>query len=203
MLNIKVFSDFACPFCYIAANIIDKLKEDGLEIDVEWCVYEMRPEAPLEGLDTSKKLSEIQLEKTEKLYEMLDKLGKPYGLKYSNKYMRFNTNRAHLAGEYAKTQNKYDEFSKEAFKTYFEYSKNLADKTIINEIASKIGLDVEEMNSQVDQGKFDDILLKDLDLIEQHKVEGAPTFIINDKNKLTGVRPYEQFKRSLLAMMEE
>ncbi len=33
-------------------------------------------------------------------------------------------------------------------------------------------------------------------LIEKFDVEGTPTFIINDKHKIVGIRPYKQMKRS-------
>lgn len=199
MLNVKVFSDFACPFCYIALKLFEKLRKDGLEFEEEWYTFEMRPEMPLEGDDFSLKATEEQMEKNKKLYDMLDLLGKPYGLDYSNKYMRFNTYRAHLAGEYAKTQDKYGEFSNQAFKAYFEESKNLGDKEVLNEVAARAGLDVDEMNKQIDEGKFDSMLAKSKQLIDRHGIEGAPTFIINDDHKMTGIRGYDQFKNALLS----
>lgn len=131
---------------------------------------------------------------------MLSALGEPYGIKFLNKDMKFNTHRAHLAGEYAKTMEKYDEFSKETFKAYFVESRNLADKEVLNKIANTIGLNAEEMNKQIDDGKFDAILKKSKDLVNVYGVESVPTFIINEKEQLTGVRDYNKFKISLLAM---
>lgn len=202
MLNVKIFSDFACPFCYIGANMIEKLKRDGLDFTYEWYTFEMRPEMPAEGDDLSTKATEEQLLKNDKLYDMLAMLAKPYNLTYSNKFMRFNTYRSHLAAEYAKTQGKYDDFAKEAFKAYFTDTKNLADREVLNEIAGKIGLDVDEMNDQVDSGRFDSMIEHSKDLAKKHDVEGAPTFIINDKHKMTGIRGYDQFKNALLAFSE-
>lgn len=202
MLNIKIFSDFACPFCYIGAHLIEKLKKDGLDFTCEWYTFEMRPEMPLEGDDLSAKATEEQLLKNDKLYDMLALLAKPYGLTYSNKFMRFNTYRSHLAAEYAKTQGKYDEFANEAFKAYFTDTRNLADKEVLNDLAAKIGLDVDEMNEQIDRGKFDGMIRHAKDLAKKHDVAGAPTFIINDKHKMTGIRGYDQFKNALLAFSQ-
>lgn len=202
MLNIKIFSDFACPFCYIGFSILERLKKDGIKFDAEWYAYEIRPEAPLEGKESTLKFYEEEAQKMDKLLEMIAKFSEPYGIKFSKKYISFNTNRAHLAGEYAKTQNKYDEFSKEVFKAYFELFENIADKEIISKIAAKIGLNVDEMNEQIDSGKFDDILLQAMDIAEQYKVENVPTFIINETHKITGVREYEQFKNNILSMIK-
>lgn len=202
MLNIKIFSDFACPFCYIGFSILERLKKEGIKFDAEWYAYEIRPEAPLEGKESTPKFYGEEAQRKDKLFEMIAKFSEPYGIKFSKKYISFNTNRAHLAGEYAKTQGKYDEFSKEVFKAYFELFENIADKEIINRIAAKIGLNVDEMNEQIDSGKFDDILLQAMDIAEQYEVENVPTFIINETHKMTGVREYEQFKNNLLSMEE-
>ena len=202
MLNIKIFSDFACPFCYIGFSILEKLKKEGIRFNTEWYAYEIRPEAPLEGKESTLKFYEKEAQRMDKLFEMIAKLSEPYGIEFSKRYISFNTNRAHLAGEYAKIQGKYDQFSKEVFKAYFESFENIADKKVINKIASKIGLNTDEMNEQIDSGKFDEILLRAMDVAEQYKVENVPTFIVNEEHKITGVREYEQFKNNLLSMAE-
>ncbi|MDI9476143.1 MAG: DsbA family protein [Natronincolaceae bacterium] len=200
ILNIKIFSDFACPFCYIAFSMLEKLKSEGVKFDAEWYAYEIRPEAPLEGEESTLKFFKEEAQKMDKIFEMITKFSEPYGIKFSRKYISFSTNRAHLAGEYAKTQGKYSEFSKEIFKAYFESFENIADKEVINKIATKIGLNIDEMNEQVDSGKFDNILLEAMDAAEQYEVENVPTFVINETHKMTGIRDYEQFKNNLLSM---
>lgn len=138
----------------------------------------------------------------EQAFEVLTKLGEVYGIKFLNRDKKFNTHRAHLAGEYAKAQGLYEEFSREAFKAYHTDGKNLADVEVLNEIGSKLGLNIEEMNRQIDEGKFDDILINALALFEFYQVTSVPTFITNEKGSLTGIRDYDQFKEALLRMKE-
>ena len=52
-MNIKIFSDFACPFCYIGFSIAERLKEEHPEIVIEWLPYELDPDLPIEGDDLS------------------------------------------------------------------------------------------------------------------------------------------------------
>lgn len=54
MNKILVFSDYACPFCYVGKGIIDELKKE-FEIEDEWMPFELHPEIPQEG----KKVSEL------------------------------------------------------------------------------------------------------------------------------------------------
>ncbi|CCQ93928.1 putative DSBA oxidoreductase [[Clostridium] ultunense Esp] len=196
MLDIKIFSDFACPFCFIVTGIFDKLKEDGVEFAIEWIPYEMHPDIPLEGKSVEGKHPKGY---AEKMYEMLNKLGTEYGIKYKMQEKDYNTHRALLAGEYAKSVGKYDEFSKKIFKAYFTDLKNIGNKDILDDIAKKAGLNIEEMNNLINAGKYEANLKRAKNLIGKFEVEGTPTFIINDQHKMVGVRPYEQMKRSFLA----
>ena len=161
MLNIKVFSDFACPFCYLSTGFFDKLKGEGLVFSLEWIPYEMHPNIPLEG------------KSKEKMLEFQNNLGKEYGIKFGNQTMDYNTKRALLAGEYAKSIEKYDEFSKLAFKAYFYDLKNLGQVSVLNNIAAKSGFQIEEMNQAIDSGKFDSNIEKAKKLIEKFQVEGT------------------------------
>ena len=196
MLNIKIFSDFACPFCYLATGFFDKLKKDGVNFSLEWIPYEMYPHIPLEGKSIESKHPQGY---HEKMLEFQNNLGKEYGIKFENQTMDYNTHRALLAGEYAKSVEKYDEFSKNAFKAYFHDLKNLGDLIILNHIAIKSGINVEEMNNLIDSGKFDSNIEEAKKLIKKLQVKGTPTFIINNKHKMVGMRPYEQMKDSFLS----
>lgn len=196
MLNIKVFSDFACPFCYIATGIFDKLKKDNIDFTVDWIPYEMHPDIPVEGISVEFKNPKAYIEK---LFEMQNNMGREYGIKYNKQEKDYNTHRALLAGEYAKTVGKYEEFSKKVFKAYFVDLENIGKKEILDKIAKEAGLDINEMNHLIDAGKFDSKFDEAKKLIEKFDVEGTPTFIINDKHKIVGIRPYKQMKRSFLA----
>ncbi|MCF6466280.1 hypothetical protein C3E90_10390 [Clostridium sp. Cult2] len=196
LLDIKIFSDFACPFCFIATGIFDKMKEDGINFIVEWIPYEMHPDIPLEGRSVEGKHPKGY---AEKMYEMLSKLGAEHGIEYKIQEKDYNTHRALLAGEYAKSVGKYDEFSKMVFKAYFTDLKNIGDKNILDGIAEKTGLNVLEMNKLIDTGEYNKNLDLAKELTNKFEVEGTPTFVINNKHKMIGVRPYEQIKRSFLA----
>lgn len=109
MYNIRVFSDFAWPFCYFGLGLVEKLKEDGIEYNIEWIPFELDPNAPLEGMDL---FNVYPKEYVVKSINYLSKLGEDLGIVYNNINGKFNTRRAHLAGYYAKDQNKYNEFKK-------------------------------------------------------------------------------------------
>lgn len=192
MLEVKVFSDFACPFCYLGLGLLERLKEDGIELNIEWMPFELDPNAPLEGMDLFQVYSKEYVLKS---LDMLSKLGKEYGIEYNNKNGKFNTHRAHLGGFYAKEQGMYDDYCKAMFKAYFTDGINLGDKKELDKIANYLGLDIEEMNKSIDSGKYDQEFKESIDESQKYKIQSVPTFIINGNAKVTGVRDYDRFKQ--------
>lgn len=199
MLKVKVFSDFACPYCYLGLCLLEKLREDGIEYEAEWMPFELDPKAPLEGMDL---FDVYPKEYVLKALDMLSKQGEEYGIEFNNKNGKFNTRRAHMAGYFAKEKGKYDEYAKAMFKAYFEYGINIADRNEIDRIAEGIGLDVDSMNKAIDSGVYEQRFEEAYNASMTYKIESIPTFIVNEKARLTGIRNYERFKSDFLAADE-
>ena len=195
MLDVKVFSDFACPFCYLGLYLLEKLENDNIKYNVDWIPFELDPNAPIEGMD----LFDIYpKEYILKSLDMLSELGKEYSIEFNNKNNKYSTKRAHLGGFYAKEQNKYNEYSKAMFKAYFGDNINIGDRLEIDKIAKNLGLDIEAMNKAIDAGKYDSLLNQAKNDSEAYKIQSIPSFIINEKSKLIGIRDYERFKQEFL-----
>ncbi len=195
MIDIKIFSDFACPFCYIGFSIANRLKEENSNINIQWIPYELDPNLSTRGSDLSQYIPKEQIDMS---YRRIQRLGKEYGLIYNNKTKKFNTNGLHKAALFARDEGKYYEFASEAFKTIFEYGKNVGELAIINEIGSNVGLNIVEMNRSIDNGIFDREMEKAKDLSIEYKIESVPTFIVNEDRHVTTLKNYERFKRDLI-----
>lgn len=195
MKTIKVFSDFACPFCYIGLSISDKLRKENPDVHFEYYPYELEPDAPAEGYDFS---DEYPMDQIEVSYKRINRLGSEYGLVYNNKVKKSNTHRLHKASLYAKKEDKFFEFGKEAFKAIFEDSKNLADPKIINDIGLAAGLNIVEMNRCIDEGNFDEFMEEAKNLESVYNIESVPTFILEDGTQVTTLKEYEKFKKELI-----
>lgn len=195
MINIKVFSDFACPFCYIGFSIADKLRQENPDINFEWFPYELEPDAPIEGYDFGDKHPIDQIEMS---YKRIQRLGAEYGLVYNNKTKKSNTHRLHKASLYANKEGKFYEFAKEAFKAVFEDGKNVGENVVINEVGLAAGLNIVEMNRCIDAGNFDEFIDEAKNLIPKYNIESVPTFILEDGKQVSTLKDYEKFKNDLL-----
>lgn len=195
MTNIKVFLDYACPFCYIGFSIADKLRKENPDIEFEYLPYELAPDASEEPARISEYIDEDTLKES---YKRIEHLGNEYGLSYNNKEEKFNTHRLLLAGVYSKKEDKFYEFSKEAFKAIFEDGKNVGKVEVVNEVALASGLNIVEMNNCIESASLDKEMERAEELISVYEVDSVPTFIVNDKKKVVELKPYDKFKRDLL-----
>lgn len=195
MTKIKVFSDFACPFCYIGFSIADKLKHENPEVEFQWFPFELEPDAPPEGYDFS---NDIPIEQIEMSYKRIQRLGSEYGLIYNNKTKKSNTHRLHKASLYANLEGKFYEFAKEAFKAIFTDGKNVDQQDVINEIGLAAGINIVEMNRCIDKGNFDEQMEEAKNLVPIVNIESVPTFILEDGTQVTTLKNYAKFKKDLI-----
>ena len=192
MFKLRIFSDFAWPYCYFGLGLVEKLKKDGFDFTVEWMPYELAPDASQEGENL---FDFIPREQIEHSMNQLNELGKDLGIHFHNRNKKFNTRRAHLAGYYAKDQGLYDKFSKRVFEAYFVEGINVAKVDVLSKIAEEVGLDAAEMNRLVDSGSYTERLMADFTIADRNAVNVVPTFMVGEDTRFEGIVPYKDFKK--------
>lgn len=196
MTNIKLFSDFACPFCYIGMAIAQKLVEENPDVKIEYFPFELNPDLGPEGIDIKDKISEDHINK---MYEGIKKLGQEYGLVYTNSTMSFNTHRLHMASLFARDMGKFYEFSMEAFKAIFEREENISQDVILNAIGLRAGLNIVEMNECLASGKYEEEMEEaSRQARKVYEIPSVPSFIVDERKLVTDLKDYEGFKKDLL-----
>ena len=195
MTRFMVFSDFACPFCYIGFSIAKRIIEENPEIIFDFYPYELDREVPEEGTSLE---NSIPRERIEMSYRRIERLGSEYGLVYKNKMHKFNTGLLHRAALYANEAGRFYEFSSEAFKAIFSEGNNVALKEIVNDIGLKAGLNIQEMMTAIEDGSFEEAMEEARELSSAYAIESVPTFIREDGKKVTLLKDYEKFKKDLI-----
>jgi predicted DsbA family dithiol-disulfide isomerase len=64
-------------------------------------------------------------------------------------------------------------------------------------------LDADEMQRDVDGGKYTANLAEQVKWAYQIGVSGVPTYVINDRYAVVGAQPYEVFKNALTQIMNK
>ncbi|MFZ2257376.1 MAG: DsbA family protein [Clostridiaceae bacterium] len=192
--TMKIFADYTCPFCFLGKGMVDQLKKE-FEIEVNWMPFEIHPEVPLLGM----KITDAFPDSTaEEMLGSFNAKGNQYGVYYSGKDAMFNSHKALLATEYARDNGKLAEFHSEVFKAYFTDSINISDTQVLKEIATRVGLDADEMMQKVEDHTYEARLTQSIQAGEAYGVEYIPTFIIDDQHILIGAQPIEAYREALL-----
>jgi len=116
-LNVIVYSDYICPFCYIGFHRIERLKEQ-YDLDVEWRPFELHPEIPKDGIVTEK----LSFPKgyLEMVMANVKRLADQDGIHFKLSDKVPNSQLALLISEFAKKKGKFDEFHKLVFDDYWK-----------------------------------------------------------------------------------
>lgn len=208
-MKIDVWSDIACPFCYIGITQLEKaLQEIDGDAEVVFHSFELDPNAPKE---TTKTLNEILAEK----YKMtpaqaweanarVAEMATAEGLEFNmNKVVPVNTFDAHRLIHMAAEKGKQKEMKKRLLRAYFAEGKNIADYAVLVELATEVGLGADEVKKMLESDDYAEAVRSDVATAAQYGANGVPFFVVNEKHAFSGAQGVEGFREILEKVLEE
>lgn len=167
---------------------------------MEWLGLEIHPETPPGGRELGEDFPEGR---RRQLYERLNESGKQYGISFRSGGRVSNTHLALILGEYAKETGHFDVLHENLFKAYFEDGKDIGDRETLLQLAEGAGLSREEVEQAWQDQGWEERLRHIREAAEREAVTGTPTFVVNDKYRIVGALPYEEFQNALRRIKEE
>ena len=205
---IKIWSDYACPFCYIGEKRLEKALADvKADIKIEFKSFELDPTA-------SEKVVSSTTERFAKKYgmteddaaariEQISMMGRREGIDFKYISTRYtNTFDALRLTKFAQERG-HDEIITKLFDAYFTKNLELADHKVLKKIAVECGLDENEVNEFLKSDKYADEVRKDEYEAARLGIHGVPYFVINDKYALSGAQPAEVLKDAIEDALSE
>lgn len=204
-MKIEIWSDIMCPFCYIGKRQLETALAEfpESEFEIEWKSFQLDPTiTPQSGKDVYTFLAErkgISVEQSIEMHKGVVERAKSVGLEYHfDKAIISNSLTAHRIIQLAKTKNLGDAMEEIFFKAYFTEGRDLNDTQTLIELATKAGLDSNEVNEVIENGN---IFLKDVesDITEAQEigVQGVPFFVFDRKYAVSGAQPVEAFVQTI------
>lgn len=108
-----------------------------------------------------------------------------------------NAEIAARSAEAAAMQGKFYEFLDQGFATQTEWAESDKAREFFVNIAKDLGLDTDKFEKDIDSQAVTDKIGADIQLGEQAKIEGTPTFFI-DGEKVTGFGSFDEFKKIIV-----
>lgn len=205
-IKIDVWSDIACPWCYIGKrNLENGLAatagdDDAPVVEIEYHSFELSPDTPedfhggeVDYLSQHKGISPDQAR------EMLDRVtgvAAEAGLAYRFDILQHtNTVKAHELLHFAKENGKQLELAEVLMSAYFLEGKHVGRDDDLVALAVEVGLDEDAAREALSSQRFRAAVRADQEQARQFGITGVPFFVIDGKYGVSGAQPVEAFSQ--------
>lgn len=203
-IRIDIWSDIACPWCYIGAKrfraAIEQFRREHpeIEFDIEGHSYELAPDTPVDfsgsEVDFLVKHKGMPREQVEDMLGQMTAMAKAEGIEFDfDRVAHANTQAAHRVLHLAKQQGIYDEVLDRLFRGYFAEGVNVSDPDAVAAILDEVGLNPEEVHDAFDDDSFGEAVDHDITRARMLGVTGVPFYLINEKYGVSGAQQPELF----------
>ena len=210
-IKIQYWSDFICPFCYIAEERMKNLmKELNIfdKFEFKLLSFELDPNAPkqrkLNIVENFAKKYYISLDEAKNTVNHINELGKAEGIDFKyDTCLGGNTFKAHRLTKYVESKGNYENTEKIIHILYDAYfTKNLliSDDNVLIELGMKVGLTKEEIEKLLNSDDFSKEVREDEDNAYAEGVQGVPYFMVGNE-VINGAASKESMKNTLLKVL--
>ncbi len=199
-LRIDIWSDIACPWCYVGKRRLEAaLQQEGAPpVEIVWRSFELDPSAP-------------KISPTEPPYA--DRLAKKYGTTPARAGemiqrmtqvaatdgldMRFdrirpgNTFDAHRLLHLAKSRGLQGALEERLFRAYLTEGEALGDPAVLERLGIDVGLDAQEVRDVLGSDRYAGDVRGDQAQARELGITGVPFFVIGGKYGVSGAQSAE------------
>jgi predicted DsbA family dithiol-disulfide isomerase len=210
-MNVDIWSDVACPWCYLGKRHIEEALEkwDGDDVAVTWRSFQLQPDAPRfgepgAGESTQEYLTRERGYPPEQLAESqarLTGMAAAAGLDYHlDQGKHANTFEAHALIKAAERQGRGDAMVERLFKAQHEEGQRLDDPEVLTALAAEVGL---EGDAAVPTDEDREAVVSEIETARGIGVNGVPFFVIDRRLALSGAQPAEVIVQALEQAAQE
>ena len=194
MLNIEIWSDYTCPYCYIGkVQLLQVLKEMNItDVTFTHRVFlldagkESHPERTfLEGLHLPSEQESVMSKKLVQIETLAEKVGLRYQLAH---IPDISTENAHRLTLWAQEKGMHMALNSRIFKAYFEECQDISSHAVVAQLASEVGLPENEAREVLaNTDLYMDKVFEDFEEAGELEIDLVPHFIFNDRIDISGI----------------
>ena len=196
MIQLDIFSDPVCPWCYLGKANLDRARADHPDtFTVVWHPFQLNLEMPPEGVDKTEYLT-ARMGGTERLVQVhqhfRDMAAQAGVAMDPDKPKRIpNTLNAHRLIHWAGVEGRQDQMVQTLFNAYWVDGLDIGDPAILTDLAAKAGLDPIAIARLLASDADRAVVAAREAHARQRGVTAVPTFVIADQYVLSGAQPPE------------
>jgi predicted DsbA family dithiol-disulfide isomerase len=204
-MTIEIWSDIACPFCYIGKRRFERALEQyegKKDVQVIWRSFQLDPTVQTNPeMDATAMLAAKKgwsLEQTRQIQQNVTQMAAESGLEYHfDRLVVANTFDAHRFLHAAKKYGKQKEAGEAVFAGHFTHGKNIGDHAVLAEMGAAIGMDATALKQTLAGEEFGAAVAEDIELARQFGINSVPFFVFDRKHAVSGAQPESVFLGAL------
>lgn len=206
-LSIDVWSDIACPWCYVGKRRLEGALgrfEHAGEVRVRWHSFELDPAAPAE-VDHSVAYAErlarkyrTSIAQAEGMIAHMTAVGAEDGIEMRFDLIRSgNTFDAHRVLHLARRHGRQTEMKERLLRAYFTEGALVSDHETLARLADEVEVDGDEVAEALAADLYADEVRADEAAAARLGIHGVPHFVIGGAFGVSGAQPVETMLRVL------
>jgi predicted DsbA family dithiol-disulfide isomerase len=204
-VHVEIWSDIACPWCYVGKRRFEKALADFEhrdEVTVTWRSFELDPDAPAERPgDRSTHLAEkygTTREKAEEMHEHMTGVAAGEGLDFRFDVARDgNTFDAHRVLHLAAAHGRQDALKERLLRAHFTEGELMSDHDVLARLAGEAGLPEDEVRDVLTTDRYAADVREDERTAAALGGRAVPFFVIDRAIGASGAQPPQVFAQLL------
>lgn len=203
MVSVEVWSDVACPWCYLGKRRLEKaIEASGLDVDVRYRSFQLDPTIPhgqhLPHAELMAKKFGASDAQIEQMNQRLIDLGAAEGLDYRfDLYMQANTRDAHRLLHFAHARGRGVQLKDRLLRAQFTEGALVDDVDTLVALAAEVGLDEGDARAVLTSDAYDTDVQADIDEAKALGANGVPFFVFDRRFAVSGAQSLEVFEEAL------
>jgi predicted DsbA family dithiol-disulfide isomerase len=198
-LNIEIWSDVVCPWCYVGKRRFEsalKSFEHQADVEIRWRSFELDPSAPArrEGDPVQRLADKYGMSRAEAqaANDRLTTLARAEGLEYHLDRVRSgNTFDAHRLLHLAADHGQQDAVKERFMRGYFTEGAGIGEHETLLQLAVDAGLEEAEVQQVLASDRYADAVRADEQQAAAYGISGVPFFVIDGRYGVSGAQPAE------------
>ncbi|WP_336645687.1 DsbA family oxidoreductase [Microbacterium sp. USHLN186] len=204
-ISIDIWSDIACPWCYIGKRNLEKGlaatadDADAPRVNITFHSFELSPDTPVDfdgdEIDFLAGHKGMPREQVEQMLAQVTAVAADAGLEYRFDLLQHtNTVKAHELLHHAKDRGMQHEMEERLMSAYFTEGRHVGRIDDLVALAAEVGLDAGEARAVLESGAHLDAVRADQVQARAYGINGVPFFVIDGQYGVSGAQPPEAFE---------
>jgi predicted DsbA family dithiol-disulfide isomerase len=207
-ISIDIWSDIACPWCYIGKRNLEKGleavagDEDAPQVTVTFHSFELSPDTPVDfdgdEVDFLSGHKGMPREQVEQMLSHVTGVAEGAGLQYRFDILQHtNTVKAHELLHFAKAQGVQHAMEERLMSAYFTEGRHVGRIDDLVDLAAEVGLEADAARHALENEHFLPAVRQDQAQARAYGIQGVPFFVIDGQYGISGAQPPAAFENVL------